>query len=87
MLKNYFEKITLFTVMAGLSLVAFIIAAISHEADVIKESLLYHLGLAVILFAGIDVLLKYLLKGKTVWLWTIEFFLLLVAIYIWIISE
>lgn len=87
MLKKYFARITMFTVLASLSLVAFVIAAISHQADVIKDTILYHFAVATITFAGIDLLLKQILKLKTLWVWIIQIFLLLLAIYIWIVSE
>lgn len=87
MLKHFFERITLFTVLACLSLVVFIIVAISREAAIIKQTLLYHLGISVFVFAGIDVLLKQVLKLKTAALWAIQIFLLLVAVYVWIVSE
>ena len=87
MFKTYFSKVTLFTILAFLSLVAFVIIAISHQPDEIKNTLLYRLAFAVILFAGIDILLKQILKLKNGWLWAAQIFILFIAVYLWIISD
>ncbi len=86
MLKKYFSKITLFTILAFFCLTALFIVAISHQSAIIKEPWLYHLSIAVVLFITIDILLKLVLKLKPVWLWLIQIFLMLLAVYIWIIS-
>ncbi len=87
MMKKYFQKITLFTLLAFLSFTVFIIVAISRQPEEIKTGLLYHLALTFIILVAADVILKQILKLKTTWLWILQIFLLLVAIYIWIISE
>ena len=86
MLKKYFSKITLFTVLAGFAVVAFIIVVISHQPQIIKRPSLYHLAIAALAFVGIDVLLKQVLKLRNVWLWILQILLLLIAVYVWIIS-
>lgn len=87
MLKKYFSNITLFTVMAVVSLTAFIITAISRQPEELKTTLLYNIAIAIISFVCFDVLLKQILKLKKGWLWIAQVFLLLVAVYIWVISE
>ena len=87
MIKEYFQKITLFTTLAFLSLVALLIIAISHQPEEIKSVLLYRLTLTLVILIAADILLKQILKLKNAWLWISQLFLLVVAIYIWIISE
>ncbi len=87
MLTKYFSRITLFTVLACLSLVALIITAISHQPEEIKAPVAYRLIMATLLFISIDILLKQVLKLKIGWLWFIQICLVLVAVYIWIVSE
>ena len=87
MLKKYFSKITLFTVMAFVSLLLFVLLLISRQPEEIKSELLYRSIVVCALFLGVDILLKNILKLKTVWLWTIQILLLLAAVYVWIVSE
>ncbi|MDQ2751969.1 MAG: hypothetical protein M3R72_03005 [Bacteroidota bacterium] len=87
MLKKYFSKITLFTVLAFVSLIFFVMLLISRQPEEIKSGLLFNLMIASALFLGVDVLLKNILKLKTLWLWLIQILLLLAAIYVWIVSE
>ena len=87
MIKKYFERISLFTILAFVSLLLCVLLLISRQPDEIKGELLSHLIIASALFFGVDVLLKNILKLKTVWLWTIQILLLLIAVYVWIVSE
>ena len=87
MLKKYFSNITLFTVMAFLSLTALVIAAISRQPEEVKTTILYYLASTTLILVSLDVLLKQILKLKKGWLWAAQIFLLLAAVYIWIVSE
>lgn len=86
MLKKYFHTITLFTVMAFLSVTAFIIVAISRQPEGVKSLVLFRLAIAALLFFATDILLKQILKLKPIPLWLTQILLLLLAVYIWIIS-
>ena len=87
MLKKYFSNITLFTVMAFLSLTALVIAAISRQLEEVKTTIFYYLASSTLILVSLDVLLKQILKLKKGWLWAVQIFLLLAAVYIWIVSE
>ena len=86
MLTNYFAKITLFTVLTFAALLALIITAISRQAEEIKSLLMYRLAVATAILFVTDFVLKRIFKHRTGWLWTVQIFLLLIAVYIWIIS-
>ncbi len=77
----------MFTILAFVSLLLFVLLLISRQPEEIKGELLSHLIIASALLFGADVLLKNVLKLKTVWLWTIQILLLLIAVYVWIVSE
>lgn len=87
MIKEYFQKITLFTILTFLSFTALVIVAISHQPEEIKSILLYRLAFTLATLIATDVLLKQVLKLRTVWLWVSQIFLLIIAVYIWILSE
>ncbi len=87
MIKKYFLRITLFTVLACLCLVALVISVISHQPQEIKNQLIFTLAPALFCFVFFDVLLKQIFRLTTGWLWLMQILLLLVAVYVWIVSE
>ena len=87
MVRKYFSRITLFTLLACVCFTALLIVLISHETAEVKSWLLFRLFIGTILLIIIDVLVKRILNLKTAWVWALQIFLLLAAVYAWIISD
>lgn len=87
MIKKYFQTITLFTILAFLLLTALITVAISHQPAELKSDILYKISVGLLVVLVADTVMKLVLRLKTIWLWVLQIFLLLVAVYAWIIQD